>query len=164
MDQFLWKYQCGFRKLFRAQDCLPAMLEKWKRTVDNRNIFGVLLTDLSKAFYCLSHELIIAKLNAYGFSLPVLKVIQSYLSNRLQRTKNNHSYSFWSEILFGVPQGSIFGPILFNTFLSDLFLVINDVNFTSYDEDKTIYDLETVLLHNYKFQLRDSFSGSQITK
>ena len=65
------------------------MLEKWKSSVDKRKAFGVLLTDLSKALDCLSHELIIARLNAYGFSLSALKLMQSYLSGRKQRTKIN---------------------------------------------------------------------------
>ena len=65
---------------------------------------GALLTDLSKAFDCLSHELLTAKLHAYGFNLPALKLIQSYLSNRKQWTKINATYSLWEEILFGVLQ------------------------------------------------------------
>ena len=65
MDPFLSKYQWGFRKGFSAQNCLLAMLEKWKSSVDKEKVFGVLLTDLSKTFDCLSDELIIAKLNAY---------------------------------------------------------------------------------------------------
>ena len=103
MERLLSKYQCGFRRGFTAQNCLLAMLEKWKSSVDKGKAFGVLLTDLSKAFDCLSHELIIAKLNAYGFSLSVRKLMQSYLSQRKQRTKINQAYSFWEEILFGVP-------------------------------------------------------------
>ena len=63
------------------------MLEKWKRSVDEGKVFGALLTDLSKAFDCLDHELLIAKLNAYGFSLSVLRLINDYLSNRRQRTR-----------------------------------------------------------------------------
>ena len=62
------------------------MPEKWKNTVDEGKYFGVLLTDLSKAVDCLTHELFKAKLHAYGFDLPALKRIQSYLSNRKKRT------------------------------------------------------------------------------
>ena len=119
MDKFLSKYQCGFRKGYNAQHCLLAMIEKWKKAVDNGNVFGALLTDLSKAFDCLPHDLIIAKLNSYGFNLTALNLIHNYLTKRKQRTKINHSYSVWEAILFRVPQGSILGPILFNIFLSD---------------------------------------------
>ena len=65
------------------------MLEKWKSAVDIKRTFGALLTDLSKALDCLSHDLLLAKLNAYGFSLPALRLVQSYLLNRKQRTKIN---------------------------------------------------------------------------
>ena len=139
IDPLLCKFQCGFRKGYGAQDCLLAMLEYWKSEVDKGKVFGALLTDLSKTFDSLSHEIITAKLNAYRFSLPALKLIQNYLSKRQQRTKINQSYSSWEEILFGVPQGSILGPILLNIFLSDLFLVVKDVNFASYADDNTIY-------------------------
>ena len=87
-EPILSKFQCGFRKGFSAQHCLLAMLEKWKAAVDNKKAFGALLTDLSKAFDCLPHDILLAKLNAYGFSLSALKLVQSYLSNRKQRTKN----------------------------------------------------------------------------
>ena len=69
------------------QQCLLAMLEKWKKSVGNGKAFGALLTDLSKAFDCLDHELPIAKLNTYSFSLPAVKLIHDCLSNRKQQTK-----------------------------------------------------------------------------
>ena len=78
------------------------MLENCKNPVEKGKVFGALLTDLSKAFDCLPHELIIAKLNAYGFNLPALKLMHSYLSHRKQHTKVNHAYSSWEGILFGV--------------------------------------------------------------
>ena len=74
IDPLLSKFQCGFRKSYDAQDCLLAMLEHWKSAFDKGNVFAALLTDLSKAFDCLPHELIIAKLNAYGFNLAERKL------------------------------------------------------------------------------------------
>ena len=121
VESFLSKYQCGFRKGYRTQHCLLFVLEKWKRAADNGKVYGILLTDLSKAFDCLSHKLLLAKLHAYGFSISALRLIYSYLANRKQRTKINSSYSSWEEILFGVPQGSVLGPLPFKIFLCDMF-------------------------------------------
>ena len=110
-----------------------------EKTVDNGNVFGALLTDLSKAFDCLPHDLIIAKLNSYGFNLTALNLIHNYLTKRKQRTKINHLYSAWEDVLVRVPQGSILGPILLNIFLSDLFLVVDDFDIANYADDNTIY-------------------------
>ena len=75
---------------------------------------GAILMDLSKAFDTINHELMIAKLNAYGLDKNSLKTILSYLSERWQRIKINTTFSSWSQLLQGVPQGSVLGPILFN--------------------------------------------------
>ena len=99
-EQFLSKYQCGFRKGFSAQHSLLSMLEKWKSAVDNKKVFGAPLTDLSKVFDCHSYDLLIAKLNAYRFSMGALRLVQNYLSNWKQRTKINTEYSSREEILF----------------------------------------------------------------
>ena len=69
---FFSKYQCGFRKGFTAQHCLVSMLEKWKSVTDSKKSFVAFLTDLSKVFDRLSHDLLIAKLNAYGFNMFAL--------------------------------------------------------------------------------------------
>ena len=100
------------------------MLEKWKSAIDNKKMFGAFLTDLSKVFDCLSHDLLIAKLNTYGFNIAVLRLVQNYLSNRKQRTKTNSDFSSCEEILFGVPQRFILGPLLLNIFLRDLFFIM----------------------------------------
>ena len=92
-DDVLSKYQCGFRKGYSAQHCLMSLIEKWKESVDSGGAFGALLTDLSKEFDCLPLDLLIAKLNAYGFDKKALKLIYSYLSSRKQRVKVNDSYS-----------------------------------------------------------------------
>ena len=138
-DYIFSKYQYGFRKGFSTQQCLLALLEKWKRSIDRGKVFGALLTDLSKAFDCLDHDLFIAKLNAYGFSLPALRLIHDYLLNRKQRTRINNSYSTWVEIVFGVPQGSILGHFLFNIFLADLFFIANSMDIANYADGNTPY-------------------------
>ena len=99
--------------------------------------FRVLLTDLWKAFDCLPHELLVGKLHSYGFSLNALRLIHSHLSNRRQRTKVNESYSSLEEILFGIPQGSILRPLLFNIFMCDLFFIVNRIDFASHADDNT---------------------------
>ena len=138
-DSLLSKYQCGFRRGYNTQQCLITLIEKWKKSVDNGGAFGVLLTDLSKVFDCLPHELLIAKLDAYGFDKSSLKLIQSYLSKRKQRVKINATYTSWSEILFVVPQGSILGPLLFNIFLCDMFYFLEGFDIANYADDSTPY-------------------------
>ena len=100
---------------------------------------AALLTDLSKAFDCLPHDLLIAKLHAYGIKKGSLKLLFSYLKNRKQRVRLNNTYSEWIDILFGVPQGSILGPLLFNIFLCDLFFFVHDIPVANYPDDNTPY-------------------------
>ena len=116
------------------------MLEKWHKTLDKNKYAGALLTDLSKAFDCLNHELLIAKLEAYGFDRDSLTYIYSYLSNRKQRTKINRSFSDWADIISGVPQGSILEPLLFNIYLNDIFFLTTNCDLANYADDTTPYN------------------------
>ena len=125
-ENILSKYQFEFRKGFNAQQCFIAMIELWKKSVDQKKAFGALLTDLSKAFDCVNHELLIAKCAAYGLDYLSLKLLFSYLENRKQTVRINYAFSESKSVKYGVPQGSVLGLLLFNIYICDLFVTIKD--------------------------------------
>ena len=139
LNQIFSKYWCGFRNGCSSQHCLMVTIEKWSKFHDIGGHGGTLLTDLSKAFDCIDHEVLIAKLHAYDFDNDALKFIYSYLKGRKQRTKINSSCSSFAEILFGVPQGSILWPLLFNVYICDLYYDIDNLELASFADDNTPY-------------------------
>ena len=86
--------------------------------------------ELSKAIDCIPHDLLIAKLHANGLSFDTVTFLNSYLKDRKQNVKINNIFSAFQNILSGVPQGSILGPILLNIFLNDLFICIKKSDLT----------------------------------
>lgn len=92
--------------------------------MDKKRYGGAVLMEFSKAFDTLIHDLLIAELDAYGFTRESLTLIKSYLTNCLQRTKVNANLSSWSELLIGIPQGSVLGPLLFNIYINVLFILL----------------------------------------
>ena len=136
MENILSNSQYVFRKSFNAQQCLIGITEKAKRIMDKGGYFSALLTDLSKAFDYLPHDLIIAKLDVYGFKDDALCLTFNYLNNRKQRVQINSSFSSFQNIIGGVPQGSLLGSLLFNIFLTDIFLFC-PTEVASYADDNT---------------------------
>ena len=104
LNKYLSPFLCGYRKGYCTQHALTSLIEKWRCMLDKKGFAGAMLMDLSKAFDTIDHNLLIAKLNAYGFTKSALRLIKSYLTNRWQRTKINTSFSSWTELLLGVPQ------------------------------------------------------------
>ena len=151
------QYLCGFRKGYNTQHVLLRLLDKLNKSVDRVKKVGVFTMDLSKAFDCISHDLLIAKLHAYGFHKPSLNFIYSYLKDRKQRVKINAELSSWKDIITGVPQGSVLGPLLFNIFIDELYNFADDntLSVSDISVERIIHRLEhdidvlqTWFLHN----------------
>ena len=121
MRDELYKSITAFRKSHGTQHSLVVMLEKWKRAIYKEECIPELFMDPSKTFDTINHNLIIAKLKAYGFSGEALNFNPSYLKNRKQRVQINNRFSFKKGAIAGVPQGFQMDPFL-------LYVIINIKN------------------------------------
>ena len=146
INKSLSPYLFGYRKGHSTEQCLMVMIESWRKALDRNGAAGGILTDLSKAFDCLSHDLLIAKLEAYGFAKSALMFVYDYLKNRKQRTNVNGSYSSWRDLKKGVQQGSILGPLLFNIFINYIFYFIDKSKLANFADDTTVYSTEDNIL------------------
>ena len=101
-------------------------------------IFAVFM-ELSKAFDTLNHDSLIAKFGAYDFEAGSLRYMKSYSTNRKQRVRVNKTFSRWESIITGVPRSSKLTPLLYQIFLSNLFLFISYSSLSNYVDDNTFY-------------------------
>ena len=135
---FLRLNQFGFRARHNCESCLLKIVDDCKRALDRRECVGLVCLDLSKAFDSLPVEGLLSALTSAGLDHTAIQWFQSYLSSRKQRVKIGNSLSNTETVSFGVPQGSILGPLLFVIFINELPAQCQNSEVSLFADDTTI--------------------------
>ena len=138
-NNLLHSTQSGFRPNHSCETALLQMTSKCLDAINNSHMIGMVMIDFRKAFDLVDHKLLLKKLKYYKISEETISWFSSYLLERKQKVFVNNTFSDSGDILCGVPQGSILGPLLFLIFINDLPLHIDNVLTDLYADDTTLY-------------------------
>ena len=144
MDDRLSDAITAYRAKNSCETMLIRLTETWRAEQDNKKIVGILSSDMSKAFDSLSPQLLINKLQAYNFSDKAIQLIRSYFQGRENRVRIGSVTSDWVVVKRGCPQGSTFGPLMWNIFQNDMPNIISDANVSMYADDHQMKANENV--------------------
>ena len=164
-NNLLAEQQYGFRPNHSTEYAAVKLVDYISNKMDDHKISGTIFIDLSKAFDTLSYDILLYKLKLYGISGIEYKLLSSYLRNRKQYVTFNNKNSELTEMRTGVPQGSMWGLLLFSTYINDLITVSNKLNFIMYADDTTIYfDLEVFEKDDLEHQINDDLKRLNLNK
>lgn len=148
-NKILTKYQAGFRKNNSCESALQSILYNWKNALENKLVIGVVFLDFKRAFETIDRQLLILKMEKYGFGPTVINWICEYLTDRTQVTKYDESTSSKRQTTFGVPQGTVMGPNLFVIYINDIVHHVKNSNIQLFADDTLLYvvgeNLESII-------------------
>lgn len=159
--------QHGFRSQRSCVTQLLEIMEEWSEILDKGGKVDCIYLDFAKAFDTVPHQRLLIKLKAYGIQGQVLDWIENFLSDRKQQVRIGSSVSSWKDVLSGIPQGSVLGPILFLIYINDLPSAVNNITklfaddtklyrevVSRSDEENLQSDLDSLAEWSNKWQLR----------